>query len=378
MLCIYLINPFNYGFLIGYIIFILLILNKNFIRRSLDFNLLIISTFSALYAIYYALGATESQGIQYIIIYAITAPSFFLLGKFIIEGQERTKTPFYSLFIIATLFSISAIISVFLNFLEGGFAQLQRNLPMFWTGERVAATVMGAFITLNMCIPAILISNFSKLKWPFRIFAIVLFLVSLICVIRLGSRTQLVILGFTSVLAILFSYRVNTFRYNLVVFLILAGLIYWAMSKINLDANQEWLTTYADRMGSREAGISTGGGRTEKWMKSLGRIFTHPLGWSVKDFGHSHNMWLDVLRAAGVLPFILLWIYTFKSLKQILLLLKNDSVPSMVASIVLLYGIAFLLIFMVEPIFEGIYSLFATFCLYIGIITQINLATLEK
>jgi hypothetical protein len=46
-------------------------------------------------------------------------------------------------------------------------------------------------------------------------------------------------------------------------------------------------------------------------------------------------------------------------------------------SAVLIYSLAFLLIFMVEPIFEGIFSLFALFCLFAGLLKKVQTVPIQ-
>ena len=143
------------------------------------------------------------------------------------------------------------------------------------------------------------------------------------------------------------------------------------ISNVSFDLDQDWLSTFAGRMekgGSDD--IASGGGRSDRWIKSLENIFKKPLGWPAEEFGHSHNLWLDVLRVAGVIPFFLLLLFSAKSFKEIKHAVKNNLKNHSLNVLIIVYYVAFSLVFMVEPIFEGMFEMFVIFCLFVGVITK--------
>src|SRR5690606_28830841 len=149
LIILYLLNPFGKDYLIGYLLLPLIFIQSDFIKSNLDHDFLLLFFFSVLYALFYSFNADATQGRQYIFIYALFPPTFYLLGKLLTRGNPDPTTIFYILFGIGSIFSISAAISVYLNFQAGGFAQLERTIPMFWNGNPVSATIMGAFFTFN-------------------------------------------------------------------------------------------------------------------------------------------------------------------------------------------------------------------------------------
>jgi hypothetical protein len=123
-------------------------------------------------------------------------------------------------------------------------------------------------------------------------------------------------------------------------------------------------------MESREYGASTAGGRTQKWAKSFEYIVERPLGWSVEDFGYSHNLWLDTARAGTVIALVFLLLFTLLSFKRIFTLLRKTEIDIVFKNQCLVYYLAFMLQFFVEPIIDGSFELFALFCLFLGIIKR--------
>ncbi len=370
LLSIYLLDPFNLGYFAGYLLFPVIILKKDFILKNLDSEFALLSIFSLVYACFYAFQASESLGNQFIVIYGVTPPILYLTGKYLGKNTSSAKTIVYIIFCTTMLFSLSAIISVFLNFLEGGFTQKDRNIPMFWNGNTVSATIMGAYLTFNMCIPALLIGKIASKNIFFKIISVVLFIVSLICVLRIGSRTQLAIALITSLISTIYVFRKQTFKQNVTLMLFIGFILFLFLKNISFDADQDWLTTFADRMNDKNSSIASGGGRSDRWVKSVEYLFKKPLGWNLKEFGYAHNLWFDVLRVGGVISFALLVLYTIKSFFQIKKIINTNSKELSLNVLILIYSLAFVMIFMVEPIFEGIFSLFVLFCLFKGIINK--------
>ena len=369
LLVLYLVNPFDYGYLFGYLMAPIIFIKKDFLSTNLDFDFFLLVLFSLIYAIFFAFSPESELGKQFIIIYALTPPTFYLVGKYLTRYTTNSITVFYLLLTIGFLFSFSAILSVYSNFLEGGFVQLERNLPNFWTNNVVAATLMGGYFTFNMCIPALLIANRGKKGLIFNLTTSGLFAISLICVLRLGSRTQLGVLAITIVLSLLYVMPKQTLKQNLLLFGILGVLVGYLLTHVSFNPNADWLTTFAGRMEDNGNALS-GGGRTDKWIKSFHHLFTAPLGWDLREFGYSHNLWLDVARVSGIIPFAILTVYSIRSFFQIKKTVRLNPNTLPLNALILIYSVAFFLVFMVEPIFDGVFSFFVIFCLFKGIINK--------
>ena len=153
-------------------------------------------------------------------------------------------------------------------------------------------------------------------------------------------------------------------------FLIVGATIGYILTHVSFDVNADWASAFAGRVEDKHSSIASGGGRTERWVKSLNYLFSHPLGWSVHDFGYSHNLWLDLARVAGVVPFIILVIFCVRSFFNLKSAASFNMNNMILNNQLRLYGVAFFLIFMVEPILDGMFSLFAVFCLFIGLVNK--------
>jgi len=370
----YLINPLNLSFAFGYLIVIAFVLKKTFLLQSLDFNFFLLLLFSVFYAVFYSFDPLG--GNQYIFIYATAPPFFYLLGKYLSKDFISSKSIFNFLIVIGFLFSFSYLISVLVVFLERGFSQLDRSLPYFWTGELVSATKMGAYFGLNMCIPSLLIADQGKSKLSYRIFAIVVFVLSLVCVLRLGSRTQLGIMLITTIISLIYIIPRQSLKNNIVLTTIFTLLLYIIYKNVSFDLDADWLSTFAGRMDKGADDIASGGGRTERWAKSFEIMFEKPLGWGLNEFGFAHNLWLDVLRVSGLIPFVILIIFSFRSFLNSIKMIGSKPLGINLRLLLLVYSLSFFMIFMVEPILDGLFPLFTLWCLFSGIL--IHIIKLEK
>ena len=230
------------------------------------------------------------------------------------------------------------------------------------------ATGMAAYFMFNMCIPAIILVSRKRMNLPTVALMTFIFILSILCILRLGSRTQLGVIALT----FLFSFFIlalptQTLKQNIatVFGIFIVGFI--VSRYVSFDWDAEWTTSFAGRMQeSGEDDLMSGGGRLGLWQKSLEYLFEKPLGWDVEEFGHSHNLWLDVLRAGGVLSFIFLILISFKYLFLIKRFLSNKNISRDLKGVIGDFSIALFAYFMVEPVFDGPFTFFTFFCFLFG------------
>lgn len=373
LMILYLVNPSNLDIYIGYLLTVFIFIQKDFLLKNIDGFSILLFLFSLIYGLFFYLGdSSASVGKLYVVVYITIPGTFYLLGKYACtQFQSKDIELFYLLFFIGTIFSITSILSVLPNILEAGFVVIDRNLPNFWTGGIIPATIMGSYFIFNMCIPAILVTQVKNFKLIYRILALILFAISVACVLRIGSRTQLLISLVTLLVSLIYIIPRQSFKRNIITFALFGLLIFGIISNVNFDLDQDWLSAFAGRMeNDGAADLASGGGRTERWVKSIQYLFEKPLGWERNEFGHAHNLWLDVLRIGGFIPFfmlILLTVKAFSYVRKAILKAKNAYAFN---NQLIVYFSSFMLLFMVEPIFEGMFNLFAVFCFFIGVVKK--------
>lgn len=364
----YLIDPFNSGHIFANLLIVSFVIQSENLIKSIDRNVVLLFLFSSIYALFYLFNL--DLGLQFIIIYAIYPAAFYLVGKSFISAAISQKNTFYLFFTIGVFFSLTALLSVLFDINLKGFVVLERDVPLIWTGETIPATNMASYLVLNMCIPALLVSNFKNTSIKFKILSLAIFVLSIICVLRLGSRTQISIFFITFLISIIYLITKQTVKQNLALIGSIFVLFNIFIGYISLDKDSDIMSAFAGRMESKKYGANTAGGRTERWSKSIVNLWEKPLGWPVDEFGFSHNLWLDVARVGGTLSFVLLCLFTIYNLFKIRksILLNGTNIP--INTIFIVYGSSFYLLFFVEPIFDGYFSLFILYCFFLGLVNE--------
>ena len=361
---LYLINPFGIGFLFGYILILALLLNGKKLIHFLDRDFVFLSLFTISYALFYALD--RSSGVQLIFIYAFFPGFFYLFGKYLSVPNLSTSKLVLLFFGIGFVFSFSALISVLLDLRTGGFVQLSREIPMVWNGEPKKATLMSAYLTFNMCLPIIYLIKQRKIPILLQLAAGIIFITSLLSVFRLGSRTQLVICFLSIVLSLLFIIPKQTVKANTKLFLFLLLITALILKFVPLNLNADYFSVLGSRLQESD-NTSSAGGRSALWLQGLENLFAHPLGWQGPNVRYAHNLWLDVARYAGIIPFGLLLIFTLRSLRNTFKAVQKAPKELLLNTTMLILTMASMLIFFVEPVMEGLFFLFTVYCLFQGI-----------
>lgn len=370
---LYVIDPYSFGFVFGYCLGILIFLKLKHLIPLFDKTILSLFLFSSVYSAFYAF--KPQLGIQFIFLYSIIPFVMYSAGSNL--GLNSKKNILKITFLLGLAISIPSLASVFIDIYENGFVTLVRDVPNIWTGEKEPATNTAGKLIMNMCIPSLLLINwkiFSQKNWV-AFGALLIFILSIIAILRLGSRTHLVIVIFTLFFSVLYKVGRRGIAKN--IFFVIA--IFVTLNTVflysNLDADNEVLSAYADRANSRSHGVSSAGGRVWKWEKSAEYIFTKPMGWQLNDIGLSHNLWFDTARVSGTLGFILLVLFTLKiSASAVKKMFKKfyDNTSYKLEGLLLIYVLAFNLLFLVEPIMEGYFNCFVMFCFIAGVQSSIS------
>ena len=137
------------------------------------------------------------------------------------------------------------------------------------------------------------------------------------------------------------------------------------------NSQSEIINLYQDRIGDSEQGENTVGGRSQKWELAVKSIVTDPWGWDLSRFGYAHNLWLDVARVSGIFALIPLVLFSVSSIKLFLMSFKRLKQESFLRIFTFVFFIGIGLVFFVEPIMDGMYLLFFTFCLFVGFLAGI-------
>lgn len=284
------------------------------------------------------------------IAYFIPSVFFYCFGRYIVDELDYKSQIFPVLIFVITLYSFELYTSTINAIFSTG--SLVNTSRLFYfagdEGRQLTATLVGLGASLGFI--GLPMSILYKEKTLVRCLFLILFILSIIVTIHLVNRTGLVICVLVLLVTLFYYYKANISQ--LLLALIISIILYFILLKIGVFS-KEVFDAYASR---NEVDLATGGGRTERWEYALQQLFLSPMGWaenSGKTDFFVHNMWLDIAKITGVIPFVLLISCTISSVKVLLKLLhiKRD----LVVAVLLALNVCFFCSCFVEPVYGGLH-----------------------
>jgi hypothetical protein len=368
------INPFFYGSRLGLFFLIFIFFKSDKFSFLLDRNVFYLFLFSLTYAIFSInrIDNPRENGILGFVSDILVPFSVYLVGKYVSYKYRNIQVYLFTLFFLSFSFSIIPMFSIFEQIMLYGFLEGSRNMYLIWDRNiLLSATSLGSFFLLNIsALGLITVKKSTKFERRLSLLFYLIFVFSLVCVFRLGNRTQIV-LSIVSLFFALISNLKNKSPYILFInSLSFITVLFYLFYNTNLDF--DLFRFYSDRIEkSDEFGINSAGGRTDRWIRSIQSIVTDPFGWEFVRLGHAHNFWLDVARVSGIIPLIFLMFFTFSAFNnwnRVLIYFKNKV---FIKTYIYTLFISFILQFSVEPIMEGMYLLFLLFCFFVGLLSGV-------
>jgi hypothetical protein len=372
ILLIFLINPYFKGVYICYILaFYFLTLKFRFFITNLDKKGILLLLFSISYSIIYSFNTEED--IAFIALYAISPITFYFIGKYFSTYYPSYKV-YYFLFLFLTLgYSLIPAVSIIKHIIENGFTG-SRNLSLLWVNHvDITATILGAYFTLNMAaLGTIFVKKTTSFEKRIKFISLGTFIISLFCVLRVASRTQLAIAGISIFLTLIYLMFKQSFKRN---FYILLTIIIVFIFFSKTISNSVYFNILNERNNSTEE-LMKFNGRSDLWLASIENITKNPFGWGNHpnvwvnfETEYSHNLWLDVARLTGIIPLVFLCFFTISCISLVMNTLKLSQSNIFFNISIITSFAGFMTVFFVEPVIEGLYLLFLIFCFYIGILS---------
>jgi len=367
LLLVFLIDPFSKGIYVCYIIILFLLSKFSFLKYKLDGKVFLLLLFSIFYSLFYSINPIG--GAQMIFIYALAPFAFYITGRYF-SMNYSSETILYFLFLFFAIgYSFIPALSIIKHIFENGFAS-DRNLSLIWDNNYImSATLIAAHFTLNMsCLGAVFVQKTNKFESRIKIIMLVTLIISLFCILRVASRTQLLVTLITFIVSVfyLFPKLPSNRKISLLSAIFISVIVFIAFYFLYSDS--VIFNTFNER-NDNEQYVMSGSGRTNIWLMSIGNVFSKPSGWSNLGMGYAHNLWLDVSRVAGILPFLSLIIFTILCISLIYNIIKRSPDNHFFNITVLTYFVGFMTVFFVEPVIEGMLAFFLIYCLFIGILS---------
>lgn len=361
------INKFVLTFII-IISWIIIISNINNIKKETICTVLFLFLFLTGYGIQlYLVGLTN---LRQLLSYIIMPVSFFMVGYFL---SKKSRDIYYSCYVIITI-GISYAIYAFLSILKTiqiyGYDYISQNsrvIHLIWnSSEYLNATNLGAFVSLGLSLSGIFIMQASnKSEKYIKLLSIIIFLISAYSQFYMANRTSIIIFVVTF-LAIFFLAKmkqINVINIIMSILLIIFVYNYNLFDIKNYIENSLLLKRITMNSIFEDLRFLT-------WKKALKVIFLYPYGGRIGSLplSYAHNLWLDAGYDAGIIIFIFALIFTLMYVYLFWKLIFKTNISVFVKSIFLATGLSYNLVFFVEPILEGYFYYFLSFCLIVGLV----------
>lgn len=366
---IFLLNPYDLTVKSGYgLIAILVLLKGRTITHAIDKDFLVLLAFGFTYSMFNYFG--DNKGVQYLIIQAFFPIFFYSLGKLIIHNNLSAKQIIYLLLGIGFVYSITILLSTIFNLVDGGFEQSDRFVPSYWNGNPIKATTAASYLIYNSIIPAVIVANKKRFGIVPIAILLLIYIVTLICSFRLGSRTLIAISLVSCLVTILYIIYKQNLRSNLKFIATLVAIAIIVYLYVPINWNSPIFSTLGQRFktGGAVESTATAGNRTGLWMDGLVNLFENPLGWKSRHF--HHNMWLDTAKNGGIIPllfFIINNIFCYKYIKKSLALPNKDFGLNITF---ILFFLSTFLLFFTEPVIDGNFFSIVLYCFFFGVLKK--------
>jgi|GEM_PF-1830860 len=367
LLVIFLSDTYSLTIKSGYaLVAALFALKGRTITYNMDRDFLVVLAFASTYTMFDYFG--DHRGIQYLIIQATFPPAFYALGMIMGDAKLTNKGVVILLVTLGFIYSTSSLLSTLFDIKQGGLAQTTREIPSFWTGEKIKSTGMASYLIYNSVIPAIIVANRKRFSVLWKLVLAAIFAISLIASFRLGSRTLIAISGLSFFVSLLYILSKQSLLDNIKLLGMLVVCAIIAFMTLPFDLDSPIFSTLGHRMQTSRGieSTATAGNRTALWAEGLKNLFNHPLGWNSRM--HHHNLWLDVPKVVGIVPLIFLLINNvlcLSSLKKAFFISGKDTGLNVTF---LLYFFATFLLFFTEPIMEGNFFSVVVYFLFLGVL----------
>ena len=296
---------------------------------------------------------------------------YYVFGNLVVDYYNRTRKNYLS-FLLLTAFFFGAYFYLWTvrDIIEtNSLVSPQRWLIIGATQH--TATHIGTNVSIGLVgLSAFAVIRGNKtLKWGF----LAVGLLSLLSVIHMVNRSGIIIALLCLIVVLFFYYKDTRHFKNFILSMLSIVVISIALYTIFLSNSdfQSVVEAYSEReMGAEDASILEGGGRTVRWSDAISNIPSHPFGWESSSGGYTyaHNMWLDVAKDAGWIPFVLLIIISVRIISGILKLQKIEC--SSLICILLGINVCMFSSAFVEPVLGGMF--FSCYCVIWGFQERYN------
>lgn len=280
-----------------------------------------------------------------LICYLISPIAFYRLGWYFADSHVDDSKMVSYILVFALIYSLPLYIMTMRGIESEGIVNVTRQIDSE-SNSNLAATLYGLHASIGLgCVGVFF--QYKSLKILDVLCASCLVVGSLLTVIHLVNRTGIVIL--VAVLVVLFLYKgKDKFFQALLIASVVVIIIFIIFSAGIIDV--DIIDAYEARELSDGGESGSLGGRLDRWVDAVSRLFVDVWGWECG--WYAHNLWLDIARVSGIFALIPFFLATVIYMRKCVKLFARKH-ASCIASFLLGLNVVIILSSFVEPIIEG-------------------------
>lgn len=336
-------------------------------------------SFSLSYVIILMIQGEVDSGFN-LISYLISPVCFYLYGIYVLN-KLRSEC-LIETFVLLSIASFSTLLyaSVLSDIAHNGFINPLRSIKILYVQKASDTHFAATFLGLNAGLGLFGLGYSLKNKKSTISIKNVLFIsvsvLSLISVIHLVNRTGVFVFVITTALMVLYNAKKQFAKICIIILSVSVAIL---LLETFLDGYlASIIDAYTKRNEESGAEVSSGSGRFDRWIDALKYIFLYPLGWcQIAKTEYCHNLWLDIARACGFIPFLIFIVQTLsqgKKLRNQLKLKKHNDLTLMIYGL----SIVFFCSSMVEPVIEGFPLFFYLYLFLWGLSNKFSIVDNQK
>ena len=348
----------------------LLLLNRNKILKFFDFTSLLLLLFSFFYFSIQILNGFDVE-FRTFIIFIILPFSYYILGYYIVDKYKNVNVHLFFLFYILLSFGFQHFYITIIDIYSVGLINPYRQLSIVGNiqqGITLRIVALSAFLSLSGILICKCKTNYEN---KIKKMGLLMSFLALICTLHYLSRTGIALFLLSFIFTYMYLYR-NNIKHLLLMLLLFSIFLVIFDSIFNISSiifNSELFSLYKDREIDGSS-LYDAGGRVERWLGGISMLFSYPFGYNLleKGYTYAHNLWLDVSRVSGIIPFGLLIIIGIQNIIIAYKILFSHTFhfPKLYSVSLLLLLLNFYIQSSMEPILEGQPMFFMYYILFCG------------
>lgn len=366
-------NPQNSYLLLAMTVFIYWCFNSNrsIIIRKVGslFQLICLLIVGSCTAFFFGKLDTVYTANECYLVYFILPIIIWFIGCLLVNTVSmRSFNPSNVVFLLTVGAGVHALLNMNINRGVGRF-----NLIDFFSGTELSATNQGSINTLIFSIIAAIM--ICAEKWYIKATGIIIFLISVIFGMNIGSRSGFVTLAVVTIVVTLLymknenaSIRNNTLLKILLIIpvIILVIIIMYNFNIFGIKdkiLSSNLLSYIVDSESSRSDTY-----RSYLITQGIRNFWTTAIGGQRTNIAFYHNMWLDIARVAGWIPSLFMLFFNVSIFIRACKILKMKNIPLIEKYVLFGAYLGAMINMTVEPILDGYISFYYRFLFIAGLI----------